>query len=189
MVTVRPEVEVVLFTDGACSGNPGPGGWAFLLRHVRSGKERDGSGAVPHTTNNRMELQAVIEGLRALKRPTRVQIVTDSSYVKNGLADWMPNWKRWNWRRKTPSGFKPVKNVDLWQELDQLLASHETTFKHIRGHAGHPENERCDQLAVRAYQQLIAEGLDSVPVQKETEAGPGTASLFESSRSDSTGED
>lgn len=149
--------DVTLFSDGACSGNPGPGGWAFLLRHETTGKELERSGAEPHTTNNRMELQAVIEGLKALKRPTRVHIVTDSSYVKNGLESWMAGWKSRNWKRKTSNGLKPVKNVDLWQELDRLIEIHQASFEQVRGHQGHPENERCDVLAVAAYKELAAE--------------------------------
>jgi ribonuclease HI len=147
--------EVLLFTDGGCSGNPGPGGWGYLLRHLPTGREREDSGAELMTTNNRMELQAVIEGLKALKRPVRVRIITDSSYVKNGLEKWMDGWKARNWMRKTSSGLKPVKNVDLWQELDSLLERHEATFEYVKGHSGHPENERCDQLAVSAYRKLL----------------------------------
>lgn len=149
--------EVVLYTDGACSRNPGPGGWAFLMRHLRTGKEIEASGARLNTTNNQMELEAVIQGLRRLKRPTRVHIVTDSAYVKNGLTQWMDGWKRRGWKRKTASGFKPVKNLAQWKELDRLLSIHEATFEHVRGHQGHPENEYCDRLAVQAYQNLQAE--------------------------------
>jgi ribonuclease HI len=147
--------EVLLFTDGACSGNPGPGGWAFILRHVPSGKETESSGSIGETTNNRMELQAIIEGLKKLKRRSAVRVVTDSSYVKNGITQWIHGWKARGWMRKTSSGLKPVKNVDLWKELDQLINYHSATFEHIRGHAGHPENERCDELAVAAYRELI----------------------------------
>lgn len=147
--------EVILYTDGACSGNPGPGGWAYILKHVATGTIREGWGAELETTNNRMELRAVIEGLKALKRKVRVHIVTDSSYVKNGITDWMPNWKRNNWRRKAQGGYKPVKNVELWQELDSYLKRHVSSFEHVRGHSGHPENERCDQLAVQAYKDLL----------------------------------
>lgn len=147
--------EVILYTDGGCSGNPGPGGWAFILKHVDTDKTLEHWGAELETTNNRMEMQAVIEGLKALKRRTRVHIVTDSSYVKNGITQWMPNWKRNNWRRKTPSGNKPVKNVDLWQELDSCLKRHNSSFEQVRGHSGHPENERCDELAVQAYKDLL----------------------------------
>jgi ribonuclease HI len=143
--------EVLLFTDGACSGNPGPGGWAFVLRHPDSGKEMESSGAERETTNNRMELMAVIRGLEALRRPVSVELVTDSVYVGRGLAEWMKKWKAAGWRR----GTKPVKNLDLWQRLDELAARHPITFTHVRGHAGHPENERCDALAVAAYQKYL----------------------------------
>ena len=149
------EPEVILYTDGGCSGNPGPGGWAFILKHVATGKILEQWGAELETTNNRMEMQAVIEGLKALKRKTRVRIVTDSGYVKKGITEWMRNWKRNNWRRKTASGNKPVKNVDLWQELDSHLKRHDTSFEQVRGHSGHPENERCDELAVQAYKDLL----------------------------------
>lgn len=149
------EPEVLLFTDGACSGNPGPGGWAFILRHVATGKTREESGADPETTNNRMELQAVIEGLKSLKRSVSVKVVTDSSYVEQGVMEWMPKWKANRWRRKTSSGYSAVKNQDLWQELDQLLSRHQVVMERVRGHQGHPENERCDELAVAAYKQLV----------------------------------
>jgi len=142
--------EVVLFTDGACSGNPGPGGWAFVLRHPATGKELERSGGEPDTTNNRMELTAVIRGLAALKRPTRVELVSDSTYVGKGLSEWLPKWKAQGWRRREGKRYKEVKNVDLWRELDQLLARHRVHFTHVGGHAGHPENERCDTLAVAA---------------------------------------
>ncbi|HBT76789.1 MAG TPA: ribonuclease HI [Planctomycetaceae bacterium] len=150
MSSPRFEPEVVLYTDGACSGNPGPGGWGFILRHPHSGKELVRSGGDENTTNNRMEMTAVIEGLKALTRPTRVELVSDSKYVLQGLSEWMPNWKKNNWRRKENGRWKPVKNVELWQALDDLIAKHEFRFTHIRGHAGHPENERCDRLAVEA---------------------------------------
>ena len=141
---------VQLFTDGACRGNPGPGGWAFILRHPASGKELESSGGLPSTTNNQMELQAVISGLRALQRRSRVLIVTDSAYVMNGSRDWLPGWKRNGWRRREGKTFKPIKNVELWRELDELLSRHLVSWQHVRGHAGHPENERCDELAVAA---------------------------------------
>ncbi|RPI24353.1 MAG: ribonuclease HI [Acidobacteria bacterium] len=150
-----PAPEVYLYTDGACSGNPGPGGWAFILHHVPTGKRLEVSGAEPHTTNNKMELRAVIEGLNRLKRATCVRVVTDSSYVQKGAAEWLPGWKARDWRRKTSSGYEPVKNVDLWKGLDELLSKHKVTFELIPGHAGHPENERCDELAVQAYKQLM----------------------------------
>lgn len=148
--------EVTLYSDGACSGNPGPGGWAFILRHEPTKRVMERAGAEWQTTNNRMELRAVIEGLRALKRTTRVHVVTDSAYVKNGITSWIKNWKANHWKRRTPSGSKPVKNLDLWQELDALLQKHSFSFQHVRGHSGHPENERCDELAVRAYKDLVA---------------------------------
>ncbi len=141
---------VQLFSDGACRGNPGPGGWAYILRHPGSGSEKEASGGSPRTTNNQMELQAVIEGLRALKKRARVEVVTDSSYVAKGAHEWLPGWKRNGWRRREKNAWKPVKNVEQWQALDELLAFHDVRFTHVRGHAGHPENERCDELAVAA---------------------------------------
>lgn len=148
---------VLLYTDGACSGNPGPGGWAFILKHPASGQVRDASGAEPHTTNNRMELMSVIEGLASLKRPCQVEIVTDSQYVAKGIAEWMPKWKLQGWQRKENGRFKPVVNVDLWQRLDELLATHKVKVTHVLGHRGHPENEACDRMAVAAYQALKAD--------------------------------
>jgi ribonuclease HI len=147
--------EVRLFTDGACSGNPGPGGWAFLLRHPASGKELQRSGGERETTNNRMELLAVIRGLEALKRPTRVELLTDSVYVGKGLSEWLPRWKADGWRRREGKRFKEIKNEDLWRRLDHLLSKHRVQFTHVRGHSGHPENERCDTLAVAAYQKYL----------------------------------
>jgi ribonuclease HI len=150
------QIEVELFTDGACSGNPGPGGWAFVMHHISTGKVLERSGADIETTNNQMELKAVIEGLKALKRSTRLKVVTDSAYVVNGITGWIVNWKRRGWRRKTSTGWAPVKNVGLWKELDQLLEQHSAIFQHVKGHSGHPENERCDELAVQAYKALMA---------------------------------
>ncbi len=134
---------VQLFTDGSCLGNPGPGGWAYILRHPTSGKVREASGGERRTTNNRMELTAVIEGLRSLSKRCRVELSGDSEYVLHGLRDWMPAWKAKGWKR----GNKPVKNVELWQALDEQLLRHEVRINWVRGHTGHPENERCDQLA------------------------------------------
>jgi ribonuclease HI len=145
--------EVILFTDGACSGNPGPGGWAFILRHPKSGKELEQSGAEPETTNNRMELLAVIRGLETLTRPASVEVVSDSTYVTKGVAEWLRKWKANGWRRREGDRWKEVKNEDLWRRLDALLAKHRVRMTHIRGHAGHEENERCDTLAVAAYQK------------------------------------
>lgn len=152
--TSKPLPKVILFTDGACSGNPGPGGWAFILRHPSSGKTLERSGAQRETTNNRMELQAVIEGLKALRQPSDVELVTDSVYVGKGLTEWLPKWKAHGWRRRERDGFKPVKNVELWQELDRLLGTHRVRYTAVAGHSGHPENDRCDELAVAAYQKF-----------------------------------
>lgn len=147
----QPAVQ--LFTDGACSGNPGPGGWAYLLKHPASGKQREANGGAAQTTNNQMELQAVISGLQALTARSTVEVVTDSVYVAKGCSEWMPGWKRNGWRRREGKSWKPVKNVDLWQQLDELLTRHDVRFTVIKGHSGHPENERCDELAVAACQQ------------------------------------
>ena len=146
--------RVQLFTDGACRGNPGPGGWAFLLKHPASGTEKEVAGGDAATTNNRMELQAVIEGLRALTRPSEVEVITDSVYVAKGASEWMTGWKDNGWRRREGKSFKPVKNVELWQDIDQLLARHDVHFTVVKGHSGHPENERCDELAVAASHQF-----------------------------------
>tara|TARA_B100000674_G_scaffold423076_1_gene375491 strand:- start:467 stop:910 length:444 start_codon:yes stop_codon:yes gene_type:complete len=138
-----PEATIVeIFTDGACSGNPGPGGWGAILRF--KDREKELSGGAQETTNNRMELQAAIEGLRALKRPMRVAIHTDSTYVKDGITKWIVNWKRNGWKTAAK---KPVKNVDLWQALDDVLIGHDVEWHWVKGHAGHPENERADALA------------------------------------------
>ncbi|MEI4485149.1 ribonuclease HI [Frigidibacter sp. MR17.14] len=140
-------VQLFAYTDGACSGNPGPGGWGALLLAREDGKvvrERTLSGGEPDTTNNRMELLAAISALEALARPTTITVITDSAYVKNGVTGWIHGWKRKGWR--TADG-KPVKNVDLWQRLDEAAARHNVTWEWIKGHAGHPENERADELA------------------------------------------
>jgi ribonuclease HI len=144
----------MLYTDGACSGNPGPGGWGYILKHVRTGQSKEHSGAELSTTNNRMELTAVIRGLEALRRPTRVMLVTDSMYVAQGLSQWMPTWKRQGWSRSARS-HKPPVNLDLWQRLDELAELHEVHTTHVAGHDGHPENERCDRMAVEAYRRLL----------------------------------
>ncbi|HEY4760804.1 MAG TPA: ribonuclease HI [Thermoguttaceae bacterium] len=147
--------EVQLFTDGACSGNPGPGGWAFILHHPKSGKVLERSGAQRETTNNRMELTAVIRGLEALKRSSTVELITDSMYVGKGLSQWLSQWKANGWRRREGKRLKEIKNEDLWRRLDELLNRHQIHFTHVRGHVGHPENERCDTLAVAAYQKYL----------------------------------
>lgn len=133
---------VEIFTDGACSGNPGPGGWGLVLRYRENEKELSGGEA--ETTNNRMELMAAIQGLRALNRPMRVRIHTDSTYVKDGITKWIVNWKRNGWKTAAK---KPVKNVDLWQALDDALTGHDVEWFWVKGHAGHTENERADALA------------------------------------------
>ena len=148
----RPHVE--LYTDGACSGNPGPGGWAYILKHPTSGKEREASGGELQTTNNRMELIAVIEGLRALNAPSSVDIYSDSQYVLNGLKEWLDNWKKRGWRTASK---KPVKNEDLWRVLDEMRETHDLDFHWIRGHNEHPENERCDAMAVAAREAIVRE--------------------------------
>lgn len=139
--------DLFAYTDGACSGNPGPGGWGVLLI-AKDGdtvvKERDLCGGEPETTNNRMELIAAIMALETLARPSALTIVTDSAYVKNGITDWLHGWKRNGWRTASK---KPVKNVDLWQRLDEARGRHDVTWEWIKGHAGHPENERADELA------------------------------------------
>ena len=131
-----------LYTDGACSGNPGPGGWGVLLRY--NGREKTLQGGEPETTNNRMELMAAIRGLEALKRPCRVALYTDSQYVQKGVSEWLEGWKAKGWRT---AARKPVKNVDLWQRLDAAMARHDVSWHWVRGHAGHPGNERADALA------------------------------------------
>lgn len=146
---------VHLYTDGGCSGNPGPGGWAYLMRHVPTGKELEGSGGEPETTNNRMELTAVVQGLTALKRPSDVELFTDSVYVGKGMSEWMPKWKANGWRRREGKKWAEVKNVDLWQQLDALLEEHTVKYTRVAGHSGHPENDRVDELAVAAYQQYL----------------------------------
>ncbi len=147
--------QVQLFADGACSGNPGPGGWAFILRHPASGKELERSGGESDTTNNRMELTAVIRGLESLKRRSQVELVTDSVYVGKGLSEWLPKWKANGWRRREGDRNVAIKNEDLWRRLDELVARHTIRFTHVRGHQGHVENERCDTLAVAAYQKYL----------------------------------
>ena len=142
--------HIEIFTDGACSGNPGPGGWGAVLRY--EGKEKELSGGEKETTNNRMELTAVIEALSALKEPCKVRLVTDSKYVADGITKgWAESWRKNNWRKADK---KPALNPDLWEKLLNLIEIHEVTIDWVKGHAGHPENERCDQLAVNFYKSL-----------------------------------
>ena len=152
--TPRMTDDVVeIFTDGACSGNPGPGGWGAVLRW--QGQEKELHGGEPQTTNNRMELTAAIEALRTLNRPSAVVVTTDSVYVKNGITTWLPQWKRRGWRTANK---QPVKNQDLWQALDEAAAVHAVTWEWVKGHAGHPENERADALARRGIDEVRAVG-------------------------------
>lgn len=150
-----PPDLVRLYTDGACSGNPGPGGWAYILNHPASGKSREQSGAEPQTTNNRMELMGVIQGLESLKRPCQVELVTDSQYVAKGITEWLSKWKAQGWRRKEGRNFKPVVNEDLWRRLDTLIERHQVRVQHVLGHNGHIENEAVDRMAVSAYKDLL----------------------------------
>lgn len=147
----KPIPSVALFTDGACSGNPGPGGWGALLRC--KGVEKELSGAEPNTTNNRMELMAAIEGLKSLKRACAVDLYTDSKYVLQGLTEWLPGWKARGWKTADK---KPVKNQDLWMALDEQVARHHVTWHWVKGHAGHAENERVDELARMAIKTLYS---------------------------------
>ena len=144
--------KIEIFTDGACLGNPGPGGWGALLR--RHDTEQEISGGERETTNNRMELMAAIKGLEALKRPAKVALTTDSSYVKDGITKWIGNWKKNGWRTAAK---KPVKNADLWQRLERVVDQHEITWLWVKGHSGHAENERVDDLArIQALKQRDA---------------------------------
>jgi ribonuclease HI len=145
------EEIVEIFTDGACSGNPGPGGWGAILRW--RGSERELCGGEVMSTNNRMELMAAIQALETLKRPVHAKLHTDSQYLRDGITKWLPRWKKNGWRTADK---KPVKNVDLWQRLDEALAHHNVEFIWVRGHAGHPENERADELARRGLTEARA---------------------------------
>lgn len=143
--------KVQIYTDGACRGNPGPGGWGALL--IFGDKEKELYGGEPETTNNRMELMAAIQSLESLTRAYPVELTTDSNYVKNGISDWMKKWKKNGWRTANK---KPVKNIDLWQRLDQAVQRHSVEWHWVKGHSGHPENERADQLANLGIDELIA---------------------------------
>ena len=140
---------IEIYTDGACRGNPGPGGWGALMRSGKHEKELWGGEA--HTTNNRMEMTAVIESLKALKQPSEVVLTTDSQYVRKGITEWIAGWKRKNWQT---AARKPVKNVDLWQEIDALASKHSVEWRWVKGHSGHAENERVDELANRGIDEL-----------------------------------
>lgn len=138
-------MSIEIYTDGACSGNPGPGGWGAILRW--NGHEKEMSGGEPETTNNRMEMMAVIQALEALKRPSTVDLYTDSKYVMQGVNEWLAGWKARGWKSASK---KPVKNQDLWERIDSLIQKHQVKFHWVKGHAGHPENERADKLATSA---------------------------------------
>lgn len=142
------EKKVTIYTDGACSGNPGPGGWGALLHYKE--KEKELYGYDPQTTNNRMELKAAIEALRAINRSVKIDLYTDSTYVRNGMTEWIEGWKAKGWKG---ANRKPIKNVDLWQELDAEVQKHNVTFHWVKGHAGHPGNERADELARRGIEE------------------------------------
>ncbi|MBA2656475.1 MAG: ribonuclease HI [Tatlockia sp.] len=143
-------MKIEIFTDGACKGNPGPGGWGALLRY--NGHEKKLYGGETHTTNNRMELTAAIKALLALKKPAEVELHTDSQYLRLGMTEWMPQWKKKGWRN---SKKEPVKNADLWEMLDELAKIHKINWHWVRGHAGHPENELADALANKAIEELL----------------------------------
>jgi ribonuclease HI len=147
-------VDVEIYTDGACSGNPGPGGWGAVLRYGRHERELYGGEATP-TTNNRMELTAPIRALESLTRPSQVRVFTDSTYVRNGITQWLPRWKNNGWQT---TARQPVKNADLWQRLDAAIGGHTVEWLWVKGHAGHPENERADRLAVRGAQEARESG-------------------------------
>ncbi|MDY6942009.1 MAG: ribonuclease HI [Pseudomonadota bacterium] len=153
--------EVHIYTDGACRGNPGPGGWGALLRF--GPHEREIYGAEPDTTNNRMELTAAIEALSALKERCHVHLHTDSRYVRDGITQWLPQWKARNWRTASK---KPVKNMDLWQRLDAASQRHDIHWHWVKGHAGHPENERADGLANRAIDEMIVPRANSATMER-----------------------
>jgi ribonuclease HI len=145
--------DTEIYTDGACRGNPGPGGWGAVLRY--KGHEKTLYGAEAMTTNNRMELMAAIQALESLKRPCAVRLVTDSQYVQKGITEWMPQWKQRGWKTAAK---KPVKNADLWQRLDTAVTRHDVAWEWVRGHSGHPENEQADALANRAIDELELAG-------------------------------
>ena len=151
MTSPAMQESVQIFTDGACRGNPGPGGWGALLRY-HDQREKELSGAEPGTTNNRMELTAAIKALETLTPPCVVRLTTDSIYLRDGITRWIVKWKKNNWKTATK---KPVKNRDLWRRLDELAARHDIAWDWVRGHSGHPENERADELANQAIDRML----------------------------------
>ncbi|MBE9503893.1 MAG: ribonuclease HI [Proteobacteria bacterium] len=157
-LTQKKERVIEIFTDGACSGNPGPGGWGGILRS--GDKEKELSGYSANTTNNKMELLAAIHSLEALKKRSHVELTTDSSYVRDGITKWIHNWKRNGWKK---SNKKPVENRELWERLDAVASKHDINWHWIRGHTGHAENERADTLATTAIQKGLNKEMDSDP--------------------------
>ena len=183
MASMAERAEVEIFTDGACRGNPGPGGWAAILRYREVEKEL--SGYEPATTNNRMEMMAAIAGLEALKRPCRVRLYSDSQYLRDGITKWIHGWKRRDWRTADK---QPVKNVDLWQRLDAAAARHVVDWQWVRGHSGHPENERADAIARARIDEaereavvrdrLRAKALRSIASAPDASTWPGCCSTL-----------
>ena len=167
--------SVTLYSDGACEGNPGPGGWGAILIYKGSCKGREISGGMPATTNNRMELQAAVEGLRALKEPCEVEFLTDSQYVRTGISEWLKEWKARGWKTKNK---KAIKNEELWKELDAESAKHQITWRWLKGHAGHEMNERCDLLArteiLKVRQQFDADQLKTLLEEFKLSLDPAT---------------
>jgi ribonuclease HI len=155
VATTNDLPQVRLFTDGACIGNPGPGGWAFILKHPATGRSKEGHGGEHHATNNRMEIMAVIHGLEALKGHSKVELFSDSEYVVHAVTEWMSKWKFYGWKRSV-NAKSLVKNDDLWRRLDELLQVHQVTAQWVRGHVGHLENERCDSLATATAAKIAA---------------------------------
>jgi len=182
----RPVVK--LFTDGACLGNPGIGGWAFILQHPASRRTKEASGGDHGTTNNRMEIMAVIRGFEAIKAPAQVEIFSDSEYVVNAVTEWMPRWKWFGWK-KTVNAKAPVKNADLWRRLDELLQPHAVTARWVRGHNGHPENERCDQLATAAATRVAATPAPPTLASSQHAVAQHEGGLFATPTAAAAGED
>ena len=171
-----PLKEITLFTDGGCHGNPGPGGWGAILQY--GSKKKELSGSEPDTTNNLMELRAAIAGLASLKEPCEVTVYTDSQYVRKGITEWIHKWKARGWMR---SARQPVKNADLWRQLDAEAHRHHIKWKWLKGHAGHPENERCDELASAEIARLRSSGASAKQPPKAAEdhpSGPSQAQLL-----------
>lgn len=158
----KPNPTVELFTDGDCIGNPGPGGWSFILRHPASGRTKEKSGGEPHTTNNRMEMLGVLRGLEALKRPSVVELYSDSEYVVKGIMERMATQEAHGWHKSAKSK-KLIKNDDLWRQLYALAQTHRLTAHWVRGHAGHPENERCDQMAAAESRKMARRPMAGAP--------------------------